>query len=914
MDNIEKQLDAKKTQKNRIISFIFSIVVALLVIILTLACIFSFCAFDKKSALSSIPRGYSLYVSSRSAFDTVNPLFDLQACDVILSSPEFAGIRKPFMEFKSSEIREDFLFKMLASRPFDFALYGNGADIGTNSHFVFVADMGAFSLFSRCIQYMYPKLNLQIENLSYEVESDVPLFVYEVALQNNENQKSSGIKKIYIKSVKNLIIASDSLEHLLTASLAKNDSSYTKEQIKLFESNKSKKSRGELSIVADAQTFLQSVTEENKILSSIATMISEDSLTFINFNITDSDVYLKSSIPLNISDVNNQALGSLLSRKSNVPSLLPRFSDVTQYYTILNAGNLEELKNAILPLLQDVENPQLLWENCEEWSKSILGMDLSEFLFSWTAHEFAVLGVENQNDPVFVLQIKDEKARQRVFNKLTSSILINDDNSLILDGVRIPKLQLPPFFNGLLSLIGINIPSPYFMVLDGYIYFSESEECLSAIYTNTHSGKPLIKNKNYLDVSGNHKKESTLSLYYNLERSVPFFLRSKEIISSVLKLYTMGQLDIRIDKGFMDVSLHACARKSGNLYSVAGFPLNLEGKADSENLQIDSGKNPRHVYWVENSKQIKALDFSGMTVFSKEESDSVEIIASAKNKGDAALWSVSSRGVVSLLSPTLNVHERFPILLGENVSTRPCVVGEKLVVLSENGNVFIIKPDASVVSIEIPGLSSKTGLSSLPDSDCFALYSKGFLGKIYYFEGDKCVNLDSPFEIPGIAFGAPALMKSGGKVYIALITQAGEMNVWRSDSRDGEQTDSFPIRIGGVFMTNVVASDKYFYALSNDAVLYRISRDGVVLSVQIPNSTAKEGYLCLRDPEKNGKMNVYVCADANVIYAFNEKLELLSGYPLTGWGKPVFADVNGDKVSDCIALTIDRKLVAWKTR
>ena len=140
------------------------------------------------------------------------------------------------------------------------------------------------------------------------------------------------------------------------------------------------------------------------------------------------------------------------------------------------------------------------------------------------------------------------------------------------------------------------------------------------------------------------------------------------------------------------------------------------------------------------------------------------------------------------------------------------------------------------------------------------------------------------------------------------------MNGWRSDSKDGAQADGFPLRLGGVFMTNVVASEKYFYALSNDALLYRISRDGQILTMQIPNSTAKEGYLCLRDCERNGKLKLFVCADANVIYGFNENLELLSGYPLTGWGKPVFADVNGDKVSECIAVTVDKKLVAWKVR
>ena len=303
-----------------------------------------------------------------------------------------------------------------------------------------------------------------------------------------------------------------------------------------------------------------------------------------------------------------------------------------------------------------------------------------------------------------------------------------------------------------------------------------------------------------------------------------------------------------------------------------------------------------------------------MQVSSKADSDKIDIASSEKPKNGGVLWSVTSHGMVSLLNASLEDVQKFPLMLGESVSCRPCAVGENLVVVSEHGTVFIVKPDASLVTIAIPGLSAKSEPVALAGGKSFAIYSKGFLGKIYYFEGDKCLNLEHPFEIPGIALGSPALLKSGGKTYIGFVTQAGEMNVWRTDTADGAQIEGFPMRIGGVFMTNVVASEKYFYALSNDALLYRISLDGKLLTVQIPNATAKEGYLSVRDSEHNGKLSVFVCADANVIYGFNENLELLSGYPLTGWGKPVFADVNGDKIGECIALTIDKKLVAWKVR
>ena len=901
----------KVNKKNPIILFLSALLTIFLTILVLLSGLLAFCAFDKRSSLASIPRDYSFYLHSDSAFDTLNPLFDLQAADVILSSQNLSFVRKPFMDFRGSDLRDNSLFQFATSRPVDLAIYGQGRTLGKNLHFVAAVNLGLFSLLSRVGQFMYPKMNLQIENLSYEQNEELTYFVYSIPpVRNDRGRVIKEEVKFYFRSLKNLVIVSDSLDYLLKSCLSDNDSSYTTEQKNLFKA----KSRGEIRIVANASSLLDAITLGNPMLSSMAKLVHDDSLSVISFNINDSDVLFNCRLPLSTDVEIPSPLFKLLSAKPTVPSLLTRFSDITQYYTILNAASLQDLKDALLPFVPDVKNPDEYWENCDEWSKSLLGMDLEELLFSWTSDEFAVLGVENQNDPVFVLQIKDEKKRQNVFNRLTSSILIKDDNSLILGGVRLPRLQLPSFFNWMLGLFGINLPSPYFVVLDGNIYFSESPESLSAIYTNAQSGKSLVKNESYNDVSGDLKNDVLLSLFYNLERSVPFFLRSNETFSKVLQLYTMGRFDVRTEKNNLEMNLHACARRKGSLYSVPGFPISLEGKADAANLQSDSGKNPQNVYWVEGGNTVKALNVASMSISSKTDSDKIYIVASSKDKSGGTLWSLTSYGVVSLLNPKLECVRNFPLMLGENISCRPCSVGENLVAVSEHGTVYIIKSDGSMVTVEIPGLSAKSEPVSLDNGKTFAIYSKGFLGKIYLFEDEKCVNLDNPFEIPGIALGSPAIMKSGSKTYIGFITQAGEMNVWRTDSLSGEQAERFPLRLGGVFMTNVVASDKYFYALSNDGLLYRISLDASVLTVQIPNSSAKEGYICVRDRERNGRKSVFVCADANVIYGFNENLELLSGFPLAGWGKPVFADVNGDKIGECIALTIDKKLVAWKVR
>ena len=68
-------------------------------------------------------------------------------------------------------------------------------------------------------------------------------------------------------------------------------------------------------------------------------------------------------------------------------------------------------------------------------------------------------------------------------------------------------------------------------------------------------------------------------------------------------------------------------------------------------------------------------------------------------------------------------------------------------------------------------------------------------------------------------------------------------------------------------------------------------------------------FACIKDMN-----NIYLTTDGNVIYGFNENLELLSGFPLAGCGAPIFTDVNGDRILDCLVQTIDKKINAWNLR
>ena len=881
--NSRKKSKKKRNFFVRFLLFILKLILALLIIFIAW-CTYS--AIEKKQSLAMLPQNYSLYVHTDSAWDALEPMLDLQAADMFLSDEPFVQFRSLFMSFRSSPLRRNKIVSLLASRKVDAGLYeGNAAE-----NFVAVVDMGVLSAFTRPAEFILP--HFTIENVSYIKNSDSSYFTY-------DNKGTL----YYIKPYHNMLIVSPSPELFAQALTANNDASYTKEERELL----TQKSKEPIRLVVDAKSLALSFVGEDPLLSQFAKLIDEETLSVVSFGISDSEINVSANVPFSVPEDNSISL--LVSRNSTMPSLLSRMSDIVQYYTMLNAGSLEDLKNALFPYVPADKNIDSLWKTAESLCRTFFSVSLEDLIFSWTGTEFAAMGVEGQNDPVFVLQVKDEAQRQYVFDKIISSIIINSDNSLIIDGVRIPRLQLPSFLQNLLGAFNIQVPMPYYMELEGYLYLSESAEALSSIHSTVTDGRRIAKNDNWKVVSSNMSALSTVSLFYNLERSIPFFIRSNETFSKILQLYSIGRCDIRINGSTLSVQLNAVARRSGDLRSIPGFPISLNGKSDSI-LLAEEGAKSGAVFWVEDSKIVNSLEVSSMKQYTAPLADPCTITAAnPAGKNDGVLWALTDEGAVYLLTRELECISPFPVLTGERPTATASAYGAGIVFPSESGDLVFVDRTGSVKNVPV-GITGSVKSAPTVCDNTVVLYDKSFVGKIRVVQNEKENEILYPLSVPGIAYGSPAVISKNGSTYIAFVTQAGSLSVWK----DGELVDGFPKKLDGVFYLNVAASASYFYAVSADARLYRIGLDGSLLSVDIPISTAREGTLSVQSPSGNEIENVYVCADGNLIYGFNSELELISGFPIVGWGLPAFADVNGDNSPDCFALTINGNLNAWNLR
>ena len=869
--------EKKKNPFLRILKFIIYLFSTILLIII-LGCVFS--ALHKKNVLETLPRGFSVYVHTDSLWDAADPMLDLKAADLFLSGREMTGIRGAFMSFRASSLRQNGLISFLASRKADLALYPK------EDSFDFVAsvDLSWLSLVTRAGQYFIRSAKIAD---GLEFNESTSFFEY-----------NTGSSRLYISPCRNLVLVSSS-EELLRLSLTVKNNSYTQEELDFLEQKTEKSIR----LVADTASVTQQICKGNSAFEKTAAKLSDTEFTEISFNIKDESISIEASLPLKKTDESQETTSDfyrLFSRNSRPSSLTESFSSNVQYYTLVNAGNLKELKDAAFECLPDSKEALSLWNRSSSLSKMLFSISLDEMIFSWTGDEFAVLGIESQNDPVFVFEIRDEMQRENIFDRFLSSIIIKSSSSLILDGMRLPQIMLPDFLQNVLSLFDVKIPSPYYFVSGNYIYFSENPENLSSIYSMLREKKFLSQTERFKEISDSHREETSLSVYYNLERTQPFFIRSNAGFSNVMKLYSLGRLDVSVNNGSVLIALDAVSNAPFDMKKVPGFPIET-GKSDGNLIQKEN-----HIYWTENSSSIKSMEIPSTKIseYNFEKTSNKLYILPAEKINESSLWCVTEKGEVYLFTKNLEPANGFPVTLSHGLEVPPSVSEDKLIVCTSKGKVSVISASGKVSEYQLPVTGS---IKSAPfcKGKYAAFYDKSFIGRILIIDTESDFYLKYSLNVQELGFGSPAIKLDGEDLYTVFIGQNGKLSLWKNEERL-----ELPVeKLEGIYYTNFTPVNDGWITLSSTGTVSLLKNDGSIQQVKLPSipKAEKDIFITVKD-------NIYLCADSNLIYALTPELEIACGYPVIGWGNPCSADLNGDGEKECIALSLDHKLYAWNLK
>lgn len=923
MTDERKTADTSKKKKHHPVRTFFIVLICVIALLLLLVA--GWCCYatvDKKPSLSVLPAEFAAYIRTDHLWNSANPLVDVKALDVFLADAKYGEARNGVMQFRASEIRKNKWIARAADRRADATFYSDGS-------FAVALDMGVFSAATR----LAPSLHniLKVKGLSYVISDTNEWFQYD-----------AGSMVLFAKPYHNLLLLSSSKKRFDKMCTATCNTEYPAERIDQL----SERLNAPFRVACDMNTLLAfDETIDYRVSPYLKPVLVKDALAFVDFGITDSDMHLKLSFPmaeLTASHVSSYAaetklpeqLVSLIvdsSKESELSKMLP---DSVQYYTLLNVAPLSQIVDIVKPFIPADKKFDSLWSKGESLCKVLFSLSLEDLLYSWTGNEFAVLGLEGKKDPVFAMQVSNEEQRNTVFKKITSSIVVNENDTLVLNGMRVAQIELPDFLQNILSAFQINVAKPYYYVNKGYVFFSESAENIVQIAS---ADKDMLQKSNtFKSVSTLQDDATSISLYYNLARSVPFFLKSNSSLSQALQLYNIGRADVclnreRSGEGSLVVLLQAVSREEKSRTSVPGYPLTLDGKTNTQFCKL-AVKKPQLLFWVQDEKKIQLYNADTSKSANYDCEENVHIIPfEGTYDGDVTqipvLWAVTKSGAVLLFDKELKCIPNFPIMLGAGAPVAPALYNGMLLVYTDDGMFHLVKTDGTAVNVT---LGDKIKLQSAPTvlGSTVACYSKKLAGTLLVAtdidanggltnssaDGSLLSATVHTIPITGISFGSPAILSEkatdgSSSTTIAFVTQSGEFSLYNDV---GEPIWSETLKLEKVYYANAVSDGRYFYLVSSDGVLSQIDSQKTMFSIQLQNFTAKHPTLTLYDYDGDGNEEVFVNGDSNVIYGFTNGLDTLKNFPVSGTGAPVFADLDGDNKNECLTISIDGKLNAYK--
>ncbi len=641
----------------------------------------------------------------------------------------------------------------------------------------------------------------------------------------------------------------------------------------------------------------------------------------VGLSVYDDRVVANLAVPVASKE---SAIASVISRKSPLPRILSRLPEETQYSTIISAGDAKGLLAAVVSVSGTSVSDS--YESADRASSAFLGVGLEELLFSWMGDEFAAFGLEGRPKPVFAVRVADERKRKEIFDLIVSSILVSEDTSTVLDGIRLPRITLPSFLDALVRAFGVQVPSPYYAVEDGVLFLSESAENLAVVVSSLRKGESLVSTESWKDLASGGDDRSHLSLFYSLDRTVPFFLKGNSSLHRAIQLYRQGLLRARFDDGVMRVSLSLTPGSGSGVAVMPGFPVPATGRLERDlGVVTLSAKGDARLVYVADSRFVVSYNPKTGASVSVECNDSAWVAidpafkpATLKDseRGDPskigpALWVVTRSGEISLLSADLEPLSGYPVASGFRPSASPVAFEKKLYLVDRNGSIHVFDASSAHQTVSLPfteELRSPPSILSVGKKGYMAMYPKSFSGSLWLTDLAGAPLPNWPASISGIGFASPLLFARDGKAHVAFITQAGELTVL---GEDAGALPGFPVRLPGLFYAQGLYDGEFLWYIAAEGIIYKVSLDGEYLSHKVPDMTASEGRLSLRDIDDDGEEEVFASGDGSILHGYSRSLSPLAGFPLPLWGFPSFADINGDGKVDCVGAGLDDSLNAW---
>jgi hypothetical protein len=878
--------------------------------IITLFCILAviclgwtaFSLIGRVNSASAIPDSASLRVCIPNPVRLLDGILTHESLDEISNVPALAQVSSVLVTMKDNSILKNGFLRLAARGNLELAFLPSNSESET---LIAVWDFGFFSPLLRILPTILNFVN-------------IPDLYYVQAGKNSRFEYRLIDKTFYIGAYRNLLFVTDNARIFESRSSA--NSGYAKSFSVI------KPSDYDAALMLSNEFVGSLLADQDSGIAAILNNVVFDSRVEAGLSISPKKIEFRLAAPLSSGQAD---LNRLLGQRSRVPGMAERIPADAQYATILSAGTLEELYKTALVFTPGLDSAL---KTADSSSRMLLGLTLNDLLFSWSGNEFSAFGLEGRPHPIYVIQIADEKKRQEVFDRAFKSAALNENVRLNLDGVRIPRIEVPEFLQSLLRRWDIFVPSPYYTIYKDYFLVSESAEALLTALRAMQKNDVLPKTAVWRNIAGGKTVASSFSLYYSLDLSVPFFLRNNTGLSGFLSLYRQGLARMSFNNGLVEISLSLIPGSGGGITLVSGYPLDAglrpsnriygAGKGDESRIFYTSGNTAISLKIADNSTS----ELSGQGNHWVIPADGVTV---KEAQGTVFAWVVTDRGRVTLVDRDMETIQGFPILTGLQLSSAPTAFMGKLYLCDEDGKIYTVDANGRQGVWETsftsalrspPSFLSVSGRSG--NNVYAAVYPKSFFGEIWLLdaEGRTLPNWPAPIAVEndddetsgsfGIGFGSPLLLAYKNKIYAAFVNQSGQLLIY---DEDAVLVPPFPVALDGVFFQQPVFDGEYLWLVSSDGTFFRISLEGEILYQNIPGFSVKEeGYITFFDSDGDKVPEIYITGEGNALYAFTRRFRSLEGFPLPAWGRPFFIPAQGNRKAEIFGMGMDRRLYRWQ--
>ena len=906
-ENTEEKITLKKAKKKHGIFFkiFISLTVLIFLIVLPLAGFLLYSAIDGADPAEHIPAGHYAYINLPSAGGFIQKTLSMKTLDAVFASPETAQIQGLIRSLRASPELSAWWFKTVSNVRVDAAAYtvseeNSGGEPKDKNDFLIFAKLGFRSAATRLapvILKIKPGLISSIKELETVTENNLKYWIY------NANGQL-----IYIGTFKDCIIASTS-KNLFIQSFSKYNDENTA-QIKNFIRSSRKDS---ISILSNINYFTGSIKRDNSILSNAVTNLNFDKNTILNFNLHDTDLSASGNCNW---QTENDGLKTILQRQSAVPGILNRLPKSASYITLINMGEPEFLfNNGTILFNSSILNS---YKSASQASKFLFKKDINELLFSWMGEEIGMFGLEHSEEPIFFVSLKDENKCRAVFEDIFASIFVDKDTSAVVDGLRIPRIEFPDLVKALLRSFKIELPRPFYVISNGYLYLSQNAEAAASFVNDVKAGNLLVKTENWKTITKNISPETSIFMYYTVEDRIPNMLKGIDILKPILKDYGKGVFSIKLNKEQkLFFEFYTQKTETHSLGELAAFPYKSEEKITSN---IYCGKNTSNVpfvYWAAG-KTVYALNLADKTLQSLKLDDKAYLNVNIANNKITSVWAVSARGTVYKTDYLLKAESGFPILTGEKFGAEPKFINEGIVlpILNKPVLLFVTK-DAQIFFSDTMGAKLKN--SPYIFENTIAALPRSFDGEVYLFEADGKIKENYPVQLGAISAVQPILYHNEKKeLWVAILMEDGKfllkpcnggVQVFDDEEIGYSINLNVSCRVQPVYSANL----KTFFLIADAGHLYKINTQCKILDkIALKQKNADDYAITLMDLTGDKLDDVIVSGGGNAIYAYTSNLAEIYGFPVAGKGVPRLIDVDGDGTTELITCGIDNNIHSYR--